>query len=96
MFWAAALFGTAIVVGFLLVQAHGIFALYDLMLFGGVIAAAIISVPSAGTHQVKVQTRGGLLQVRFERTTEGMIHQIWLIGPAQKVFSGSVELQSLD
>ena len=41
MFWAAASLGTAIVVGFLLVQAHGIFTLYDLMLFGGVIAAAI-------------------------------------------------------
>ncbi len=41
MFWTAALFGTAIVVGFLLVQAHGIFTLYDLMLLGGVIAAAI-------------------------------------------------------
>lgn len=41
MFWAAALFGTAIVVGFLFFQAHGIFTLYDLMLLGGVIAAAI-------------------------------------------------------
>lgn len=41
MFWTAALLGTAIVVGFLLVQANGIFTLYDLMLLGGVIAAAI-------------------------------------------------------
>lgn len=41
MFWAAAVLGTAIVVGFLLFQAHGIFNLYDLMLLGGVIAAAI-------------------------------------------------------
>lgn len=40
-FWAAAIFGTAIVVSFLLFQAHGAFELYDLMLLGGVIAAAM-------------------------------------------------------
>lgn len=40
-FWAAALFGTAIVVGFLLFQAHGTVEIYDLMLLGGVMAAAI-------------------------------------------------------
>ena len=40
-FWIAAIFGTVVVVSFLLFQAHGMFKLYDVMLLGGVISAAM-------------------------------------------------------
>ncbi len=40
-FWVAAFFGTTVVVGYSLFQAHGAFDLYDLMLVGGVVSAAM-------------------------------------------------------
>ena len=41
---------------------------------------------------LNVQTKGGLLQIRFNKTEDGGYHHIWLKGPATRVFSGRIEL----
>jgi len=56
----------------------------------GVTAAAVVSAYNQkGFNQVFVQTKGGALSVEFESTENGF-ENIWLIGPAKKVFSGTV------
>ena len=58
----------------------------------GVTAAALVCHPSKeGINRVAVQTKGGSLRVEFENTGNGF-QNIWLIGPAVKVFEGVVEL----
>ena len=42
----------------------------------------------------EVSARGGELSVSYERSSEGY-HNIWLKGPAQKVFTGSIDLDLL-
>lgn len=58
----------------------------------GVTASAI----AAGMHgmlsPVEVQTRGGKLTVEFT-ITSGSIQDVWLTGPARRVFSGMIELE---
>lgn len=54
----------------------------------GVIASAIVMSQKQGLNRMKVQTRGGLLEVEFNKSTEALVDQIWLIGPAVKVFTG--------
>jgi diaminopimelate epimerase len=62
----------------------------------GVTAAAIAFALRQNKQEssltVPIKTKGGNLEVRFERTTEGVFSEVWLCGPAQKVFSGSVEV----
>lgn len=41
---------------------------------------------------LNVQTKGGLLQVSFDKSEDGGYHNIWLKGPATRVFSGRIEL----
>lgn len=61
----------------------------------GVTAAAIAAslnydeIPSEGS--INIHTKGGELQVRFEKEGE-IFSNIWLCGPAQKVFKGSVDI----
>jgi len=43
-----------------------------------------------GYNFVKVVTRGGRLTVRFDRTADNSFENVWLSGPAQKVFEGSI------
>lgn len=58
----------------------------------GVTAAALaLAAEGSEPQTVKVHTHGGVLRVRFRKTTEGF-DDIWLEGPAQKVFSGEIEL----
>lgn len=58
----------------------------------GVTAAAIATqVMGIATSPVKISTKGGPLQVDFE-ARNGVFTQIKLIGPAVKVYSGSVEV----
>ena len=58
----------------------------------GVTAAALVSHPAReGSNTVAIKTKGGNLKVAFEKTAEG-VQNIWLIGPAVKVFEGKVEL----
>ncbi|MFN3939696.1 MAG: diaminopimelate epimerase [Chitinophagales bacterium] len=62
----------------------------------GVTAAALmysneVKLP-AGQHLIQVDTLGGKLMVAFKKLSEKEFTHIWLIGPAQFVFSGMIEL----
>ncbi len=46
----------------------------------------------AGSHEIPVLTRGGQLIVRFLAHPDGTFSDIWLCGPAQRVFSGEIEI----
>ncbi|HEY1115592.1 MAG TPA: diaminopimelate epimerase [Chitinophagaceae bacterium] len=61
----------------------------------GVTAAALVCYHNQeGFNQVPVQTLGGQLRVQYEKQGDSF-KDIWLIGPAQKVFEGTVELKEL-
>lgn len=47
--------------------------------------------PDQAPHPIRVETKGGQLEVRFERAGDGF-EQIWLCGPVQQVFHGVVTL----
>ena len=58
----------------------------------GVTAAALVSYHNeAGYNFVNVKTKGGMLAVEYEKLDDSF-HNIWLIGPATKVFEGEIEL----
>lgn len=58
----------------------------------GVTAAALVcSHNDAGFNRVEVQTKGGHLSVEYDRV-DSRYENIWLIGPAEKVFEGKMEL----
>lgn len=61
----------------------------------GVTAAALVCHQNnEGLNEVPVQTRGGRLRIKYEKKGD-TFKDIWLIGPAQKVFEGTVELKEL-
>jgi diaminopimelate epimerase len=61
----------------------------------GVTACALVSFHNDnGFNHVDVQTKGGLLSVEFEKDGKHYSN-IWLIGPAEKVFEGTIELNHL-
>jgi len=60
----------------------------------GVTAAALVAAikgVSNGKNNCLIKTLGGELEVKFERVLEQNFYNIWLIGPAQKVFNGTIE-----
>lgn len=58
----------------------------------GVTAAALsLAERDADVNSIEVHTRGGSLQVKFERTAEGGFEDVWLCGPAEWVFTGEIE-----
>lgn len=58
----------------------------------GVTAAALVcSHNENGFNYVEVQTKGGKLGVEYDKR-DSHFENIWLIGPAQKVFEGTIEL----
>ncbi len=58
----------------------------------GVTASALVCYHNeCGYNDVTVITRGGKLTVRFDRSTENFYENIWLCGPALKVFEGVIE-----
>ncbi|MBK5272145.1 MAG: diaminopimelate epimerase [Bacteroidia bacterium] len=60
----------------------------------GVTAAALICYHNEnGFNEVEVKTLGGNLNVEFIRVEEGVYEEIWLCGPAEKVFEGTFELK---
>lgn len=61
----------------------------------GITAAAIAAFVSEKikVNQVKVQARGGNLQVRFEENPSHGFENIWLTGPAKFVFKGEIEIK---
>jgi diaminopimelate epimerase len=59
----------------------------------GVTAAALLSFHNdAGFNHVDVNTLGGRLYVEFDRVGEDHFTNIWLCGPALKVYAGAVEV----
>lgn len=60
----------------------------------GVTAAALICYHNEnGYNDVEVKTLGGSLTVEFDRLDEGKYTNIWLSGPAEKVFEGVIKLE---
>lgn len=58
----------------------------------GVTASALATYHNeVGYNYVKVVTRGGNLTVRFDRNQNGSYENVWLCGPAVKVFEGTIE-----
>ena len=59
----------------------------------GVTAAALVCFHNEnGFNEVEVKTPGGKLFVEFERVDNEKFQNIWLSGPAEKVFEGSIEI----
>jgi diaminopimelate epimerase len=59
----------------------------------GVTAAAIVCYHNeTGFNDVEVKTLGGSLTVEFDRVDENHYNNIWLSGPAERVFSGQMEI----
>ncbi len=59
----------------------------------GVTAAALACYHNdSGFNEVEVRTLGGKLNVEFDRMSNGSFQNIWLCGPAEKVFNGVIEL----
>lgn len=60
----------------------------------GVTAAALVCFHNEnGFNEVEVKTLGGSLTVEYDRVDDDRYVNIWLCGPAEKVFEGSVELK---
>jgi diaminopimelate epimerase len=59
----------------------------------GVTAAALVCYHNeVGFNEVEVKTLGGNLTVEFDRLDDNRYENIWLCGPAEKVFEGSILL----
>src|SRR5262245_33146841 len=60
----------------------------------GVTAAALVCYHNEnGFNEVEVRTLGGMLTVEFDRLGDSRYENIWLSGPAERSFQGSVELK---
>jgi diaminopimelate epimerase len=60
----------------------------------GVTAAALVCYHNEnGFNEVEVKTSGGNLTVEFDRVDEDRYENIWLCGPAEKVFEGVLEIK---
>ena len=59
----------------------------------GVTAAALVCYHNEnGFNEVEVKTLGGRLNVEFDRIDDGKFRNIWLCGPAERVFNGNIEI----
>ncbi|BAX81258.1 diaminopimelate epimerase [Labilibaculum antarcticum] len=56
----------------------------------GVVASAISASFKTGRNQFKIKTKGGHLEVHFRKTNDTQIENIWLVGPATHVFTGTI------
>ena len=62
----------------------------------GVTASALVCYHNEnGFNDVQVKTLGGTLGVEFDRLDDDRYTNIWLSGPAERVFSGRVEMSRL-
>ncbi|MEM1135901.1 MAG: diaminopimelate epimerase [Bacteroidota bacterium] len=57
----------------------------------GVTAAALFAAEKTGEKDIKIKTKGGTLRVNFEEY-QGSFKNIFLTGPAKKVFNGSISI----
>lgn len=59
----------------------------------GVTAAALVAAHNEnGFNHVAVSTKGGELSVEFDKLGESRFENIWLCGPAEQVFKGTISL----
>lgn len=59
----------------------------------GITASALVSATQEeGPVEIKVTTKGGKLSVKFIKISDQHFEDIWLCGPAEKVFEGEIEL----
>jgi diaminopimelate epimerase len=59
----------------------------------GVTAAALVCYHNEnGFNDVEVKTLGGTLTVEFDRLDDNHYNNIWLCGPAEKVFEGTIDI----
>lgn len=59
----------------------------------GVTASALVCYHNEnGFNEVKVKTLGGDLTVEFDRVDDDHYQNVWLCGPAEKVYEGSIEI----
>jgi diaminopimelate epimerase len=58
----------------------------------GVTACALAAGRDRSSDTLEVVTKGGLLKVSFAKNEKGGFEKIYLIGPAEKVFSGMIDL----
>jgi diaminopimelate epimerase len=60
----------------------------------GVTAAALVCYHNEnGFNEVEVKTSGGDLTVEFDRVDDDRYENIWLCGPAERVFEGTLEIK---
>lgn len=57
----------------------------------GVTAVALAATQLGATSPVRLLTPGGELQVSFDKQPDGSFTNVWLSGPAVRVFSGEVQ-----
>ncbi|MEY2596016.1 MAG: hypothetical protein RI965_1288, partial [Bacteroidota bacterium] len=58
----------------------------------GATAAALASAEKDGHQIMNVKVQGGSLQIEFDRVSDQAFKNIWLIGPAEFVFSGNISI----
>ena len=59
----------------------------------GVTASAIVCYHNEiGFNDVTVKTRGGKLSIQFDRLDDDSYANVWLRGPAEKVYEGTIEV----
>ncbi|PZX58366.1 diaminopimelate epimerase [Algoriphagus ratkowskyi] len=58
----------------------------------GVTAAAIAFGRDQSVASIKIKTLGGQLSVKFKASVDGGFNEVWLIGPAEQVFAGKINL----
>ena len=60
----------------------------------GVTAAALVCGALTQQKSIQIRTLGGNLRVTFEGNAQEGFDNIWLIGPAQQVYAGQIQLPS--
>ena len=58
----------------------------------GVTASALATGQKMRSGKINIKTRGGELKVKFEQVDKGIYQDVYLIGPAEKVFDGQIEI----
>lgn len=59
----------------------------------GVTACALVYGQQQGLEEVQIKTPGGRLKVRYKKQADGSFQNILLIGPAEQVFEGKINIE---
>jgi diaminopimelate epimerase len=58
----------------------------------GVTASALVFAMRSGESPVQIETLGGTLKISFKRVGDEIFTDIYLIGPAEEIFRGTIDL----